>query len=205
VASFRELLVAGQGGGQAEEGEEVRTLSFVSDGAAAAAEEAGGRPFDLPAVPTEAFAGLDAGPRDARDEPAQPILPRARREGHPRIAVGALLRPGLTTGSPGGGDTAARGPANVDPGPTPRQRRATDRPDRREPRRSPEQRPPVVTEAIGPFGGVGAARQPRVSRAVSCFFSCSQRDSTLGQRRHPGPSTASMAHTRESYGYICTL
>jgi hypothetical protein len=48
----------------------VRALSFVSDGEAAVAEEPSDRPFDLPAVPTEAFAGLDAGPRDARDEPA---------------------------------------------------------------------------------------------------------------------------------------
>lgn len=48
----------------------MRALSFVSDGEAAVAEEPGDRPFDLPAVPTEAFAGLDAGPRDARDEPA---------------------------------------------------------------------------------------------------------------------------------------
>lgn len=70
VRPFRELLVAGQGGGQAEEDEEVRALSFVSDGEAAVAEEPGDRPLDLPAVPTEAFAGLDAGPRDARDEPA---------------------------------------------------------------------------------------------------------------------------------------
>lgn len=35
-----------------------------------------------------------------------------------RIAVGALLYPGLTTGSSGGYDTGVRGPADVDPGPT---------------------------------------------------------------------------------------
>ena len=46
----------------------MRALSFVSDGQAAVAEEPSDRPLDLPAVPTEAFAGLDAWPRDARDE-----------------------------------------------------------------------------------------------------------------------------------------
>ncbi len=52
----------------------MRALSFVSNGQAAVAEEPSDRPLDLPAVPTEAFAGLDARPRDARDEPtlAQP-------------------------------------------------------------------------------------------------------------------------------------
>ena len=79
------------------------------------------------------------------------------------------------------------------------------RPDRLGPRRVPRTEAPVVTEAVGPFEGVEAARQPRASRTVSCSFSCSQRDSTLGQGRHPGPSSASMSHTRESYGYICTL
>jgi hypothetical protein len=48
----------------------VGALSLVSHGESAVAEQPGDRPFDLPAVPTEAFAGLDAGPRDARDEPA---------------------------------------------------------------------------------------------------------------------------------------
>lgn len=70
MASFASFFVAGQGGGQAEEGEDVRPLSFVSDGEASVAEEPSDRPFELPAVPTEAFAGIDAGPRDARDEPA---------------------------------------------------------------------------------------------------------------------------------------
>lgn len=48
----------------------MRVLTFVSDGEAAVAEAPGGRPFGLPAVSAEAFAGLGAGPRDARDEPA---------------------------------------------------------------------------------------------------------------------------------------
>ncbi|MEU8349979.1 hypothetical protein, partial [Streptomyces sp. NPDC048845] len=62
------------GSGQAEEGKKVRALSLVSVSQAAVAEEPSNRPIDLPAVPTEAFAGLDARPRDAREEPtlAQP-------------------------------------------------------------------------------------------------------------------------------------
>lgn len=49
-------------------------IKWIFDGQAAVAEEPSDRPLDLPAVPTEAFAGLDAWPRDARDEPtlAQP-------------------------------------------------------------------------------------------------------------------------------------
>ncbi len=46
---------------------------------------------------------------------------------------------------------------------------------------SPERRPSVVTEAIGPFGGVRAARQPRISLTVSSCFSCSRR----GPHHHP--------------------
>jgi hypothetical protein len=157
-----------------------------------------------------------AAPTGSGPQPAHPGASHGTDSAHtrPGNAVGALLHTGLTTGSPGGYDTGARGPADVDPGregcfhqgaPESRRHPATDRPDRRGPQRSPEQRPPVVTEAIGPFEGVEAARQPRASRTVSCFSSCSQRDSKPGQGRHPGPSPASMAHTRESYGYICTL
>src|SRR5690606_34603217 len=40
------------------------------DGEAAVAEEPGDRPLDLPAVPAEAFAGLNAGPCDAGDDAA---------------------------------------------------------------------------------------------------------------------------------------
>lgn len=36
---------------------------------------------------------------------------------------------------------------------------------------SPEQRTPVVTEAVGPFGGVQAARRPSVPLTVSSLFS----------------------------------
>jgi hypothetical protein len=67
---FRELLVAGKGGGQAEEGEEVGALPLVPDGEAAVAEQPGDGPLDLPAVSTEPLTGLDARTRDARDEPS---------------------------------------------------------------------------------------------------------------------------------------
>lgn len=67
---FRELLVAGQGGGQAEEGEEVGALSLVSDGEAAVAEEPGDRPLDLPTVSAEPLARLDARAGDTRDDSA---------------------------------------------------------------------------------------------------------------------------------------
>lgn len=55
----------------------MAALSLVSDGQAAVAEEPGDRPFDLPAVPAETLAGLDAGPGDARDDAplAQPLQP----------------------------------------------------------------------------------------------------------------------------------
>lgn len=46
----------------------MAAFSLVSDGQAAVAEEPGDRPFDLPAVPFETLAGLDAGPGDARDD-----------------------------------------------------------------------------------------------------------------------------------------
>lgn len=65
---FRESLVAGQGCGEAEEGEEVAAFSFVPDGEAAVAEEPGDRPLDLPAVLAEPLAGLDTGTGDPRDE-----------------------------------------------------------------------------------------------------------------------------------------
>lgn len=178
-------------------------------------------------------------PLRAKNDQARSNPAGARREVRLRIAVGALSYPGLTTGSSGGYDTGARGPADADPGPTvsptswrywrpspptlasmprrPLPVKASqnhddtsrpirpDRPDRRGPRQVPRTEAPLVTEAVGPFEGVEAARQPGVSRTVSCSFSCSQRDSKQRQGRHPGPSPASMAHTRESYGYICTL
>ena len=50
-----ELLVAGERGGEGEEGGEVGALAFVADAQAAVAEEPGDGAFDLPAVPAEAF------------------------------------------------------------------------------------------------------------------------------------------------------
>lgn len=44
------------------------TLAFVSDGEAAVAEEPTDRSLDPPAVTAESFAGLDAGPGDARGD-----------------------------------------------------------------------------------------------------------------------------------------
>ena len=72
---FRELFIAGQCGCEAEEGQEVCALSFVSDGQAPVAEEPRDRPFDLPAVFAEAFAGFDSGTGDTGDDAAvaQPL------------------------------------------------------------------------------------------------------------------------------------
>lgn len=66
------LLVAGQGGSQAEEGQEVRAFPFVSDGEAVVADEPGDRPTEI------------------RTDP-----PRSVRRGgdHPRCDVGAGLAP----------------------------------------------------------------------------------------------------------------
>lgn len=61
---FGEFLVAGEGCGEAEEGEEVAALAFVSDGEAAVAEQPGNGAFDLPAVPSESLGRLDAGAGD---------------------------------------------------------------------------------------------------------------------------------------------
>ncbi|MEV8395443.1 MULTISPECIES: hypothetical protein [unclassified Streptomyces] len=78
----------------------MRALSFVSDGEAVVAEEPSDRPFDLPAVPTEVFAGLDAGLRDARDEPAfaQPGEVSAEKFALSArsLTVGAAVVPGGT-------------------------------------------------------------------------------------------------------------
>lgn len=67
---FCELLVAGQGCGEAEEGEEMAALAFVSDGEPAVAEQPGDRPLDLPAVAAEPFAALGSRTRDPRDQGA---------------------------------------------------------------------------------------------------------------------------------------
>lgn len=59
---FRELLIAGEDGCEAEEGEEVGALSLVPDGGPAVAEEPGDRLLDLPAVPAEPLADPIPGP-----------------------------------------------------------------------------------------------------------------------------------------------
>lgn len=55
----------------------MAAFALAPDGQAAVAEEPGDRPFDLPAVPAETLAGLDAGSGDARDDAplAQPLQP----------------------------------------------------------------------------------------------------------------------------------
>lgn len=90
-----ELLVVGQGRPEPGEGQEMAALSLVSDGRAAVAEELGDRPLDLPAVPSETLAGLDADPGDVRDDaplaqPGRPIGGVVRRVGAEPVDAGAL-------------------------------------------------------------------------------------------------------------------
>lgn len=67
-------------------------------------KEPSDRPFDLPAVPTEAFAGPDAGPRDARDEPAlaQPDQVLDREVRLVRAEFDGSARPWSPAGPDGG-------------------------------------------------------------------------------------------------------
>ncbi|GAA0909110.1 hypothetical protein GCM10009574_101490 [Streptomyces asiaticus] len=58
-------------------------LSFVSDGQAPVAEEPRDRPFDLPAVSAEAFAGLDSGTGYTWDDATV---------AQPRQALGGVVR-----------------------------------------------------------------------------------------------------------------
>jgi hypothetical protein len=97
-----ELLVTGQGGCETEEGEEVGALSFVSEGEPTVAEEPGDRPFDLPAVPAEPFAGLDTGAGDARDDVAFP------QPGQVLGGVVRLVRPELGWAAPARSATGSR-------------------------------------------------------------------------------------------------
>jgi hypothetical protein len=60
-----EFLVAGEGGSEGEEGEEVFGFAFVAQGEAAVSGEPGHGAFDDPAVPAEFLAGLDAFAGDA--------------------------------------------------------------------------------------------------------------------------------------------
>lgn len=80
-------------------------LAFVSDGQAAVAEEPSDRPLDLPAVPTKAFAGLDAWPRDPRDESslAQPGQVFGGELCFGRAEFDGPAPPWSPTGSDGGG------------------------------------------------------------------------------------------------------
>jgi hypothetical protein len=71
---FGELLVAGQCGGKAEEGEEVAAFAFVSHGKAAVAEQPGYGSLDLPPVPSQVLGRLYARARYPGGDaaPAQP-------------------------------------------------------------------------------------------------------------------------------------
>lgn len=57
---FAEFLVAGEGGGEGEEGAEVVGIAFVSDGESAVTEQPCDRSFDHPTVFAQLLAGLDA-------------------------------------------------------------------------------------------------------------------------------------------------
>jgi hypothetical protein len=80
---FGEFLVAGQRGGEAEEGEEVAAFALVPNSEAAEAEEPGDGAFDLPPVSAESLGRLDAWAGDAGDDATFP---------QPGQGVGGVVR-----------------------------------------------------------------------------------------------------------------
>lgn len=64
------LLVAGEGGGEGEEGGEEVSVAFPAHCESAVVAEPGDGAFDFPALGAQVFAGLDARPGDPGRDPA---------------------------------------------------------------------------------------------------------------------------------------
>ncbi len=70
--SFGEFFVAGEGGGEGEEGVEVGGFAFVAQGQAPVSGQPGDRAFDDPSVLAQCVAGVDAFASDAGDDSTVP-------------------------------------------------------------------------------------------------------------------------------------
>ena len=100
--AFGEFLVAGDGGREGEEGQEVAGVAFVAQGQPPAAGQPGQGSLDDPAVPAQPVAGLDALAGDAGgDAAATPSLRWRGETSHPWLDDDHLVHDHVS-GAPAG-------------------------------------------------------------------------------------------------------
>jgi hypothetical protein len=108
--AFDELLVAGDGSREGEEGQEVAGVTFVAQGQPPVAGQPGERSFDDPPVPAELVTGLDAfaGDADGDAAVAEPGAQVSLVIGLVRVQLGRLAAARAAAG-PDRGDGPDRG------------------------------------------------------------------------------------------------